>query len=422
MSGLLTGRWLRRLARAAAPLLLGAVAGCGDSDIVSPYYPERLEYPVRSDLLVKKVPSEESYTPDTPGQLQHFVDQLATKDMVEKGAETLNPATLSAGLRDQIGAELKKLFGTPARPRVGDPKAMDDDLRAQVVALKLQPSMLKEGSRQFRRNCLHCHGLPGDGRGPTGPWLNPHPRDYRQGLFKFISTAGSGDRKPRRDDLLRTLHKGVDGTSMPSFGVEDPEILEQLVSYVIHLSIRGEVEIDILDTILGKDANKAKLDDDDKAQMQDKLEKVVKAWAKADKPNEPGAYAVAEAAREASVRRGWQIFNDPEGAASCVKCHVDYGRQSLFRFDSWGTLVRPANLTAGVYRGGRRPIDLYWRITGGIPGANMPAAEKLKPDQAWDLVNFVQAMPYPKMLPEDVRAKVYPDITGKRSEEHASAR
>ena len=43
-----------------------------------------------------------------------------------------------------------------------------------------------------------------------------------------------------------------------------------------------------------------------------------------------------------------------------------------FRYDEWGTLVRPMNLTTGVYRGGRRPIDLYWRIKGGIEPSGMP--------------------------------------------------
>ena len=50
---------------------------------------------------------------------------------------------------------------------------------------------------------------------------------------------------------MRTLHTGIDGTSMPSFAlldVRDPESkdketdLEAAVSYVIHLSIRGVVE------------------------------------------------------------------------------------------------------------------------------------------------------------------------------------
>ena len=45
-------------------------------------------------------------------------------------------------------------------------------------------------------------------------------------------------------------------------------------------------------------------------------------------------------------------------------------KQSL---DDWGNPLRPNNLNRGVYKGGRRPIDLYWRIAKGINGAKMPA-------------------------------------------------
>ncbi|MBV8228390.1 MAG: cytochrome c [Planctomycetaceae bacterium] len=68
--------------------------------------------------------------------------------------------------------------------------------------------------------------------------------------------------------------------------------------------------------------------------------------------------------------------------------------------DEWGNPLRPANLNRGVYKGGRRPIDLYWRIAKGINGAKMPAHyPTLDPERIWDLVNFVLALPYePKLL------------------------
>ena len=61
---------------------------------------------------------------------------------------------------------------------------------------------------------------------------------------------------------------------------------------------------------------------------------------------------------------------------------------------------RPANLNRGVYKGGRRPIDLYWRIAKGINGAKMPAHyPTIEPERIWDLVNFVLELPYePKLL------------------------
>lgn len=68
--------------------------------------------------------------------------------------------------------------------------------------------------------------------------------------------------------------------------------------------------------------------------------------------------------------------------------------------DDWGNPIRPANLNLGVYKGGRRPIDIYWRLAKGINGAKMPShVPTLTPEQIWDVVNFVLTLPYePELL------------------------
>src|SRR5947209_4416159 len=73
----------------------------------------------------------------------------------------------------------------PAAPTV---ETTDEEARSQVGELRLDKETLKKGSALYRHHCLYCHGLDGDGRGPTGPWVSPPPRDYRPGVFKFIST------------------------------------------------------------------------------------------------------------------------------------------------------------------------------------------------------------------------------------------
>ncbi len=97
----------------------------------------------------------------------------------------------------------------------------------------------------YRQHCLHCHGVTGDGEGPTAAYLHPHPRDYRKGLFKFTST---GLNKPTRADLLRTIRYGVEGTSMPAFDamMNDAEIA-QVIDYVMFLSMRGETELSLIE-------------------------------------------------------------------------------------------------------------------------------------------------------------------------------
>jgi mono/diheme cytochrome c family protein len=174
--------------------------------------------------------------------------------------------------------------------------------------------------------------------------------------------------------------------------------------------MRGQTEFEIMSKLLPqKESDKGKkvdLEDSDgnTVSIADYAKEYVKLisghWREANEDQyliRPGPYQVKDDELKESVRRGYDLFTKP-GDAGCVKCHFDFGRQNNFLFDDWGTIVRPADLTTGVYRGGRRPIDLYYRIHAGINGANMPAfGDTLKPDQVWDIINFLEALPYPKM-------------------------
>jgi hypothetical protein len=66
--------------------------------------------------------------------------------------------------------------------------------------------------------------------------------------------------------------------------------------------------------------------------------------------------------------------------------------------DDWGNDILPRNITQGIFRGGRRPIDIYRRIYSGINGTPMPAiGESKKPDGSpllsqddlWAIVHYV---------------------------------
>jgi len=41
------------------------------------------------------------------------------------------------------------------------------------------------GKKIYETNCLSCHGPSGKGDGPVGGALNPKPRDFSEGSFKF---------------------------------------------------------------------------------------------------------------------------------------------------------------------------------------------------------------------------------------------
>ncbi len=381
-------------------------------------YPEDLSYPARIDLIVEESPKLTPNNPPPPGGLEKSITKLS-----EVGGKILDPAKFPEPTKTELIKLLDEQFGTPAQPKIGSPNAELGDL---VTKLKLDPVTLAQGSISYRRNCLHCHGLAGDGKGSSGLWVSPAPRDFRHGRFKFISTSPARNlNRPRREDILRTLRMGLHGTSMPAFGIYPDQELEALTSYVIHLSIRGEIEYTVQKTLLKPNSQLANLfenflPDEEVSKPQENLSYFVPKYIKEivgqyntaeTQILAPPEYPYKDSELADSIKRGHRLFSSQASdALGCVSCHIDYGRQSPWQYDEWGSLNRPSNLTAGIYKGGRRPIDLFWRVKRGIPPSKMPAVTLTGDEEAkkvWDLINFIEAMPYPAKLPEEVRNSVY---------------
>ncbi len=104
---------------------------------------------------------------------------------------------------------------------------------------------LKQGSAVYSKYCVQCHGVTGDGNGTAAVYMLPKPRDYRPGIFKFTSTPYGA--KPLREDLIRTVKRGIRGTSMPSFALLSPGDLDAVVDFVLSLTHRGELESQLAD-------------------------------------------------------------------------------------------------------------------------------------------------------------------------------
>ncbi len=63
------------------------------------------------------------------------------------------------------------------------------------------------GKATFELNCVSCHGVSGKGDGPVGAVLQPPPRDFSQGDFKFDT---DGDGKTGTDaDLKGVIVQGA---------------------------------------------------------------------------------------------------------------------------------------------------------------------------------------------------------------------
>jgi len=89
--------------------------------------------------------------------------------------------------------------------------------------LKPTPKLLAEGQQVFAANCAPCHGADGYGNGPRAAGLNPPPRNYHTGVFRFGTSVLT---------MYHTVTNGSPGTSMPSFVALTPEERMAVIHYI----------------------------------------------------------------------------------------------------------------------------------------------------------------------------------------------
>ncbi len=326
---------------------------------------------------------------------------------------------------------LRMFFGSPREPRVPEFAGIDSSPLYQIAPLRLAAGA-DEVSRMGGRGlyqvlCGHCHGVAGDGAGPSATALNPYPRDFRAGIFKYKSTPST--LPPTDDDLHRVLRNGVPGTAMPAYRWLSQRERDALVQYLRYLSIRGQFERAlIMETALTLDEDErllepewAKRRTDDYEEQLETLTQLAQRSAQASL-QAPGQITSVppppeDWAAPASVARGRQLFFTPE--ASCSTCHGEMGmgdgqtngydqwtqdleptvEETLAEYLELGALpprtIHPRNFRQGEFRGGRRPVDLFLRVKNGIAGTPMPSAStQLDGDDIWDLVAYIRQLPF----------------------------
>lgn len=213
------------------------------------------------------------------------------------------------------------------------------------------PTAVRRGAAAYARYCLSCHGAEGDGRGPVAGGLDPRPRDFTEAKYKFRSTPMN--ELPTDADLLRTLERGLNHTSMPHWKGLTPRELRQITAYLKTLSPRFAQEP------LGK----------------------------------PIAVPPRPDFTPALVEKGKEVW----AKAGCTSCHgpgaKGNGAAAPVLRDAWGQPVLPRDLTAGVIKTGSEPEDLYVAVMAGLTGTPMPSfAGTITPDEAWALVGYVRSL------------------------------
>jgi mono/diheme cytochrome c family protein len=77
------------------------------------------------------------------------------------------------------------------------------------------PEIVKHGTALFRRYCVVCHGVDGEGDGRMAASLTIRPRDLTDGTYLFQEVSGAETATDL--DLYYTLTRGIPGSGMPSW-------------------------------------------------------------------------------------------------------------------------------------------------------------------------------------------------------------
>jgi mono/diheme cytochrome c family protein len=208
------------------------------------------------------------------------------------------------------------------------------------------------GQQVYEKHCAECHGDSGEGDGPASHLLMPRPRDFTAGRYKIRSTRTGSI--PTDDDLLRTVRRGLYGSSMPGW--------ERL------------------------------LPDDDIRAVVDYIKTFSPRFASGEpEPVQAGAQLVSS---PLSVSRGRIVYE----RLQCGKCHGTDGRgagAAATEFeDDWRQPLRAADLAEPwTFRGGATAPDIYMRFKAGMSGTPMPSFDDAAGDaDMWDLANYVVSL------------------------------
>lgn len=230
--------------------------------------------------------------------------------------------------------------------------AQDEDPTTLGALRKAE--LIERGRLAYMTYCVGCHGVEGDGNGPAAPFLDPRPRDFTSGVYKFRTTPSGA--LPTDADLHRVITQGVLGTSMPSWQLLPENQRVALIAFLKTLSEEWESEYNY-------------------------------------EPALPMPGAPEYVLSGSSITRGEELY----GTMGCNQCHGPGGKgdgpAAAGLTDDWGLPIKPFDFTSGALKGGASPADVYRTFTTGLNGTPMPSYQDILSDEdRWHLVSFILSL------------------------------
>ena len=246
----------------------------------------------------------------------------------------------------------------------------------------------ERGRVVFEKYCIGCHGDTGAGDGPGSRWLNPLPRNFQSGQFKFRSTPSG--QLPTSADLLRTVTCGLAGSSMPGFPLVPLNERRDVVSYVLHVASYGMAKREVNYLMDEEGLSLDEILSDNLAEIHEEVRAKMHAENKIPVSERPPATPEL-------IAKGKEIFD-----VQCAACHgatgVGDGASSYTLRDYKDSEIRPRDFTTGVFRAGSTPEDLYLRLRAGLSGTPMPAIPGSS-DEIWAQVYYILSLRNPNAKP-----------------------
>ena len=99
------------------------------------------------------------------------------------------------------------------------------------------------GRRTYETYCIGCHGQNGLGDGEASSFLNPKPRNFVRGDYKYFHMGEPGP-LPSDESLKITIRNGLAGSSMPAFPLLTDQEIRDVATYIKSLREGGWAEVE----------------------------------------------------------------------------------------------------------------------------------------------------------------------------------